>query len=444
MSRRRPAETAAGNGSGFACTLSPCLYSLAGLIRIPDLNLLMRFSIFLLCVCLSMSSLAEREPREVSEAEAWAVHDRILTIDTHVDIGRGYATYRLDPGGFTPAQVDFPKMRAGGLDAAFLIIYVGQGRLDAAGYQAARASAEQSYQAIKRLVRAYPAQIGLARTADEVEAIHASGRLVALLGMENAYPLGPGMDELALWAERGVRYVGLTHMGHNQFGGSSNPRFDLGDAERDPGLTELGRDLVRALNDHGILVDVSHVGKRSMMEAVELSRVPVIASHSGAMGQFANARNLDDEQLLAIRDNGGVTQMVAFRSYVAALHPEIERGQAALRQRYLASGWGQASEAEQQAYVAELAALRRRHTDVTLAQFVDHIDYAVDLIGIEHVGIVSDFDGGGGVEGWDDASETINVTWELLRRGYSEDQIRALWGSNVLRVLRAAEAGALN
>ncbi|MFW5815780.1 MAG: membrane dipeptidase, partial [Wenzhouxiangella sp.] len=165
-----------------------------------------------------------------------------------------------------------------------------------------------------------------------------------------------------------------------------------------------------------------------------------IASHSGAMGQFANARNLDDEQLEAIRDNGGVAQMVAFRSYVAAVYPEIERGQAALRERYLADGWGNASAAEQQAYRDGLAALRRAHPDVTLAQFVDHIDYAVDLIGIDHVGIVSDFDGGGGVQGWDDASETVNVTRELLRRGYEDDQIRALWGSNVLRILRAAEA----
>lgn len=390
---------------------------------------------------LSSSLLAERTPREVSESEAWALHSRVLTIDTHVDIRDGFATERLDPGGFTSSQVDLPKMRAGGLDAAFFIVYVGQGSLDADGFARARASAEHSYRAIKRMVRAYPAQIGLARSADEVEALHASGRLVALLGMENAYPLGESLDDIPMWAERGLRYVGLTHFGHNQFGGSSNPRMDLGDADLDPGLTELGRELVQALNDHGILVDVSHVGKRSMMEAVALSRVPVIASHSGAMGVYENPRNLDDEQLKAIRDNGGVAQMVAFRSYLADVHPEIVAGQSRLRQRYLSRGWGAATPEDRERYVTELAELRRRHPDVTLAQFVDHIDYAVDLIGVEHVGIVSDFDGGGGVEGWDDATETINVTWELMRRGYSEDEIRALWGGNVLRVLRASEAG---
>ena len=404
---------------------------------------LFQLLLFVLILSPTIALADQRIPREVSESEAWAVHDRILTIDTHVDLGANYATHHLDPGGFTAAQVDFPKMRAGGLDAAFLIVYLAQGRLDEDGYRAARERAEEMYRSIKRLVRAYPKQIGLARTADEVEAIHASGRLVALIGMENAYPLGESVDEVALWSERGVRYVGLTHMGHNQFGGSSNPRFDLGDRERDPGLTDLGRELVAALNDHGILVDVSHVGKRTMMEAIELSRAPVIASHSGAMGQYENPRNLDDEQLRAIQDNGGVAQMVAFRSYLADVHPEIAAGQAELRQRYLADGWVRASSEDRLAYATRLAELRASHPDVTLAQFVDHIDYAVDLIGVEHVGIVSDFDGGGGVEGWDDASETINVTWELLRRGYSEDEIRAMWGGNVLRVLRGAERVAL-
>lgn len=387
------------------------------------------------------SALAERQPRDVSEREAWELHTRVLTLDTHVDIGRGYATYQLDPGVMTRAQVDLPKMRAGGLDAAFFIVYVGQGSMTEQGYATARARAEESYQAIKRMTRAYRDQIGLARTADEVEALHAQGKLVALIGMENAYPLGTSVDEIPLWAERGVRYVGITHMGNNQFGGSSNPRLDQGD-KPDQGLTDLGRQLVKKLNDYGIMVDISHVGKRSSLEAMALSRAPVIASHSGVSGVHHNLRNLDDEQLDAIKANGGVAQMVAFRSYVANVDPRIQRGQDELRQQYLSAGWGGASDAEIKAYMDGLTELRRTYQDVTLAQFVDHIDYAVDRIGIEHVGIVSDFDGGGGVEGWDDATETINVTWELMRRGYSEEEIRALWSGNVLRVMRAVEAAA--
>lgn len=393
-------------------------------------------------VLLAGDAYAERQARDVSEAEARAVHSRILTLDTHIDIPRGYATHEIDPGGFSRLQNDLPKMRAGGLDAAFLIVYAAQGALDEAGYRTARDAAEHTYQAIMRMLRAYPDQISLARTADEVEAIHAEGRLVALLGIENGYLLGPSLDEVPLWAERGIRYVGITHFGHNQFAGSSNPLERLGDADEDPGLSELGRELITALNDHGILVDVSHVGKRSMLEATALSRAPIIASHSSASGHYQNARNLDDEQLDAIRDHGGVAQMVAFRGYVADVDPRISEGMAELRQRYLAQGWAGASREDINAYQDAVAALRARYDDVTLAQFIDHIDYAVARIGVEHVGLSSDFDGGGGVAGWDDASETLNVTWELLRRGYDEDEIRALWGGNVLRVMRAAEAAA--
>jgi membrane dipeptidase len=393
-------------------------------------------------LALPFASEAGRAPREVSETEARALHGRVLTLDTHVDIGRGYATDQLDPGRFTRAQVDLPKMRAGGLDAKFLIVFTSQGALDEAGYAKAAASAEDSYRAIRRAIEAYPDQIALASTADEVESIHASGRKVALIGMENAYPLGPSIEGVPLWAERGVRYVGLTHMGHNQFGGSSNPNPALDDAPEDGGLTPLGRDLVTALNDHGILVDISHVGKRSMLEAVALSRAPVIASHSGASGRYANARNLDDEQLKAIRDNGGVAQMVAFRSYVAALAPEVAAGIAELRAKHIANGWDAASEADIAAYNQGVLDLRARYSDVGLDAFVDHIDYAVDLIGVDHVGIASDFDGGGGVVGWDNAAETLNVTWELMRRGYSEDEIGKLWSGNVLRILRAAQEAA--
>lgn len=385
---------------------------------------------------------AECVRQEVSESAAWALHSRVLTIDTHIDIHRHFATHQHDPGGFTSAQNDLPKMRAGGLDAAFLIVYTGQAALDTEGFAQARERAEESWQAIQRLVRAYPAQLGLARTAAEVEALHASGKIAVLIGMENAYPLGPDVKDVALWAERGVRYVGITHMGHNQFAGSSNPNPALGDVEQDAGLTKPGRELVQALNDHGILVDISHVGKRSMLEATRLSRAPVIASHSSVDGVYVNARNLDDEQLDALRENGGVAQMVAFRSYVAELDPAIREGTEALRKRHMPDGWATATDAGKEAFQQGVVALRAQHADVTLAQFVDHIDYAVKRIGIEHVGIASDFDGGGGVKGWDDASETANVTRELMARCYTEPQIRALWGGNLLRVLRAAEAAA--
>ena len=373
----------------------------------------MRFSkIALLTAGLLLAGQTMATSKNVSEAEARALHQQILTIDTHVDIGRGYATHLLDPGGFTKAQVDLPKMRAGGLDAVFLIVYVGQGALTAEAYQQAAATAENSYQAIMRMLGAYPEQVGLARTADDVEALHKEGKRIVLLGMENAYPLGDSIKDVPKWAERGIRYVGLTHIGHNQFSGSSNPRADLNDSETDPGLSDLGRQLVKSLNQHGILIDVSHVGKKSMLEAIRLSKAPVIASHSSAMSVHANLRNLDDEQLDAIKANGGVAQMVAFRSYVAELDAGLAAAIAELRQQYLPNGWANADETQRNSYDAKLTVLRSQYPDVTLAQFVDHIDYAVKRIGIEHVGIASDFVGGGVVQGSNDASETLNLTWE--------------------------------
>ena len=390
-------------------------------------------------------TLLSGDPDPLTEAEARALHDRLLTIDTHIDIGAGYATAALDPGGFTAAQVDLPKMRVGGLDAGFFIVYTAQGPRDAEGYAAARAAAEAKYAALSRLLRAYPDQVALATTAAEVEAIAQSGRRVMLIGMENAYPLGESVEDVALWAERGVRYVSLTHFGHNQFGGSSNPRADLGDAPEDPGLTDLGRALVAALNDHGVMVDVSHVGRASAMEAIALSRAPVIASHSGAKAVFDNPRNLDDAQLRAIRDNGGVAQMVAYRSYVAEADPALTEALDALRHSLGLTSFAAFRDATPETLAAwrrERAALRAAHEDVTLAQFVDHIDHAVSVAGIDHVGLSGDFDGGGGVAGWDGADDSLNVTLELARRGYTADQIARLWGRNVLRVMRAVEAAA--
>jgi len=374
-----------------------------------------------------------------------ALHDRVLTLDTHVDIGAGYATAAIDPGTFTRAQVDLPKMRAGGLDAAFFIVYVGQGLISPIGYEEAAEIAEEKYQAILRMVRAYPDQIALATTAEEVEAVHASGRLVALIGMENSWPLGEDLDNVRRWAERGVRYVSITHFGNNQFGGSSNPNLAQGDPSEDPGLTELGRGLVRELNDHGVMVDVSHVGKRTMLEAIALSRAPVIASHSGVRALYDHPRNLDDEQLRAIAANGGVAQMVAFRSYIGQVDPELAQAEQDLavelgftsREAYAAS-----TQAQRDAYQARLRILRASMNDITIATLADHIDHAVQVAGIDHVGIASDFDGGGGVGGWDDASETPAVTEELIRRGYSEADIAKIWGGNVLRVMRAVETAA--
>ena len=380
-------------------------------------------------------------------ARAAEVHDRILTLDTHVDTGRGFGTPALDPGGPTDAQVDLPKMREGGLDAAFFIVYVGQGALSAEGYAEAHAEAENKYEGIRLMLENHPDQVSLAVTADEVEAIAATGRRVALIGMENAYPLGPSIEDVPMWAERGVRYMSITHFGNNQFGTSSNPNLTVGDDPIDRGLTDLGRSLVAELNDYGIMIDVSHVGKETGLEAIRMSRAPVMGSHSGVQGVYAHPRNFDDEQLRAIRDNGGVAQMVAFRGYVQAMDEGLAEARNALMvEMGLDTPEGRAN-ASAETFTearARMAVLQSQYPDVTISDFVDHIDHAVAVAGIDHVGIASDFDGGGGVGGWDDATTTPAVTAELLRRGYSEEDIAKIWGLNVLRVMRAVEAAAIH
>jgi membrane dipeptidase len=382
----------------------------------------------------------------LTDAEVLAIHDRLLTLDTHVDIGAGYGTAALDPGVLNRAQVNLPSMQVGGLDAAFFIVYTPQGELNQAGYAGAAQAAEEKYRGILRMLRANSDTIGLATTAHEVEALNAQGKLVALIGIENSYPLGATPEDVAeavaMWAQRGARYASITHFGHNQFGGSSNPSKARSDGD-DPGLSDLGRALVSALNDHGIMVDVSHVGPKTVADAMAASRAPVIASHSTAKAVYDNPRGLTDEQLLAIRDDGGVAQITAFRSYIADIEPQIATAMNGLRDRL-----GLNSRADFRAaapetlaeYGRERAHIRETFGDVTLAQFLDHVDHAVRVAGIDHVGLSGDFDGGGGVKGWDNAADSPNVTAALLQRGYSEADLAKIWGGNLLRVMRDVEA----
>ena len=384
----------------------------------------------------------------LTNADVMAIHDRLLTIDSHVDIGTGYGTALLDPGVINRAQVDLPSMRIGGLDAGFFIVYTPQGELTEEGYAEAVEAAEEKYRGILRMLRANPDTIALATTADEVEALNAEGKLIALIGIENSYPLGTTPEEVAervaMWAERGARYVSITHFGHNQFGGSSNPSSARGDGD-DPGLSDLGRALVAALNDQGIMVDVSHVGPRTTADVMEASRAPIIASHSTAQAVYDNPRGLTDEQLQAIRDGGGVAQITAYRSYLAEIDPQITAAMSVLRERLglnSEADFGTASPGTLAEYRRESARIREKFEDVTLAQFLDHVDHAVQVAGIDHVGLSGDFDGGGGVEGWDNAADSPNVTLAMLERGYSEEDLAKIWGGNLLRVMREVQAAA--
>lgn len=374
-----------------------------------------------------------------SRSDAVELHEKIVAVDTHVDIPMDFATAMHDPSGFTSSQFDLPKMRAGGIAATFLVVYTPQGKLDEGGIAQARQMAEHRWLSIDRLVRSFPDQVALATSAGDVERIRASGRSVVLIGMENAYCLGLSVQDVDLWASRGVKYIGVTHVGDNQFGGSSAPGLESDGSRRSPsGLTQLGRQLVAALNRAGIMVDVSHASRDTMMQVVALSAAPVIASHSSARSVTDHARNLDDDQLRALAARGGVAQMVAHPTFIGRPDPARQKAVEEAR-REIGLGDAEAiarlTPSDRARLADAMARVDARYPRPTVAEFVDHIDHAVAVAGIDHVGIASDFDGGGGIAGWMDQSESPAVTAELLRRGYAHEQIRKLWGGNILRVM---------
>ena len=374
------------------------------------------------------------------EARAREIHGRVISIDTHDDIPADFATPEVDPLN-ADRQVNLEKMRAGGLDVAFFVVYVGQTERTVENYERAKSDAMTKFEAIHRMTDdMYPDLIELAYTADDVERIHGEGKLVAAIGIENGYVIGEDLSLLETYRELGASYMTLAHAGHNDIADSSTPRDDLGDEEEEHGgVSEFGERVIAEMNRLGILVDVSHVSKKAMLDAARLSRAPVIASHSSVRALADHPRNMDDEQLRALAENGGVIQVVALGSFVRVPPPEREAAVQALRERLGIERMSQTTDEQREAFRQGMAEVEERHPGPTVADFVDHIDYAVELIGIDHVGISSDFDGGGGVTGWNDASETFNVTLELVRRGYDEDEIRKLWGGNTLRAWREAE-----
>jgi membrane dipeptidase len=395
--------------------------------------------------------------------KARAIHDRVIALDTHDDINPANFSWSLNYTQDLDTQVNLPKMKRGGLDAAFFIVYVGQGPLTPEGFDSAYAAAIEKFEAIHRLTKVLaPDQIELALTADDVRRINAKGKKVALIGIENGYPIGNDISRVKEFHDRGGRYLSLAHNGHSQLADSNNG--EASGTWLHTGLSPLGRRVVAEANKWGLMLDLSHPSKQANMQVLELSKAPVIASHSGVRAICNHSRNMDDEQLEALKKNGGVIQIVALSAYVKEAPPvPAERTEALgkLNEEFglpqgrggragagggagIGRGRGRGSalaqlpdekRAQYQQRLAELNAKFPPPPRATVREFVDHIDYVVKKIGIDHVGISSDFDGGGGIEGWNDAGETFNVTVELVRRGYTEEQIGKIWSGNLLRVM---------
>lgn len=391
---------------------------------------------------------------------AKSIHERVITLDTHCDINIKNFTDSINYTQKTDSQVNLPNMKAGGLDVAWFIVYTGQDTLTDEGYAKAYENAISKFDAIHKLVNDFaPEQIELATSSADVKRIVASGKKVAMIGIENGYPIGTDLSRVKEFYNLGARYMSLSHNGHSQLCDSNTGEAD--DVWLHNGLSDLGKEVVKEMNRLGMMIDISHPSKEAMRQMVELSKAPIIASHSSARALCNHSRNLDDEQLLWLKENGGVVQTVAFQSYLNTEKNDARNEAVTSIRNQIADSLGvkwynrneyrALSDEEKNVFIEyrnQIIALADKKVTsnptipaaVNVQDFVNHIDYLVEKIGIDHVGISSDFDGGGGVDGWSDASETFNVTLELVKRGYTEAQISKLWSENLLRVLDEVEA----
>nr|WP_294917783.1 dipeptidase [uncultured Neokomagataea sp.] len=325
-----------------------------------------------------------------------------LTFDTHIDIPWPDQGDMMNPE--TTRKVDYHKARQGGLHSVCLAAYIPQGPLSKAGHAEAFQRAQDMLSVITSLPKhASPSTpLRICRTADSIIQAKKEGVLAVVPVIENGYAIGEDPENVGFFAQNlGVRYITLTHNGHNALADAAIARADLGDAPtRHGGLSPIGRRAITAMNEHGVVIDVSHAARSTMMQATDVSETPIVASHSCARALCDHPRNLDDEQLLRLRDTGGVIQITAMGSFL------------------------------------------RKGGGGTLNELVQHVRYVADKIGVQHVGVSSDFDGGGGIPGWEDASQTHNVTQALVKAGFVNDELNAIWGGNMLRLLHAAETHA--
>jgi membrane dipeptidase len=378
------------------------------------------------------------------EVRAKEIHDRILSVDTHCDtpgalLRPGWnIAERHEFGKPGSGLVDLPRMKEGRLDAMFFGVFTGQGELTPQGYAKVRERATALLDAIDKMCATNPSLIVKATTPDEAWRIKKQGKLVAFVGMENGYPIGEDLSLVEKFAGRGVRYITLCHSADNQICDSGTDRRN----PEDRGLSDFGRKVVAECNRLGIMVDISHASDKSFFDALQASRAPIIASHSCCRALCDNPRNLTDDMIRALARRGGVLQMCFLSAYLKTpvSNPERDKAFKELEAKYGPRRGLQAvqdealrakAQAEYQAVMQKFPEARATVTDV-----VDHIEHVVKLVGIEHIGIGTDFDGGGGVSGCADASEMFHVTMELLRRGYDENQIGKIWGGNTMRVLQ--------
>ncbi|MCP4309953.1 MAG: membrane dipeptidase [Bacteroidetes bacterium] len=393
-----------------------------------------------LAIVMALSACAETESS--LEKKAARIHEAAFTVDSHVD-----TPLEMTRPGFNFMErnnprrhkVDLPRMKEGGMDGIFLAVFVGQGKRTPEGNRAAMEEAILICDTVDALLARYPDELEIATKASDLKRIARKGKRAIYLGMENGYPIGDDLGLLDTYYDRGIRYVTLVHTHNNDICDSSNDSIEHG------GLTPFGEEVVAKMNDLGIMVDISHASDETFREVIELSRAPIIASHSCARALCDNPRNLSDDLLLQLKENGGVIQMCILSAYLKtpAPNPQRDSARSAVYEKH--GSYYELDRAGKDAFLVDWFAIDEDFPRelASVKNAVDHIDHVVELIGIDHIGIGTDFDGGGGLSDCFDVSEMGNITLELVRRGYTPREIKKIWGGNLTRVLKEVEAAAV-
>lgn len=365
------------------------------------------------------------------------IHVSVLTVDTHCDTPMEFVHSDFDLGvRHNDGSVDFPRMKEGGLDAEFFAVFTGQGPRDDSSFNKVHKRALEIFEAIHKNVEKNSSMAELAYTADDAYRLKKAGKIAAFIGVENGYPIGRDISRVKQFYDLGARYITLSHSRNNDICDSST---DPKGAENN-GLSEFGTNVVKEMNRLGMMVDVSHISDKAFYDVLKVSKAPVIASHSSCRALCENKRNMDDLMLLALKENGGVIQICILSNYLKTPepNPELEGKLAEVRQKY--GDYDLLSEEQKKLMHTEFREIERKYKKfATVQDAVDHIEHVIQVIGIDYVGIGTDFDGGGGIDGCKTVSEMKNITIELLRRGYSSRDIAKIWGGNVMKVLRKVE-----
>lgn len=382
---------------------------------------------------------AQKSEDELNRKTA-EIHAKALTVDTHIDWPSNQLrnpefvpSERHEPGKRGSGQWDLMRMKEGGLDGVFMSIYTSQGPRTDEGHAKAKEHALKLIEITKKMAADNPDLAEIALTPEDAYRLEKAGKRAIFMGMENGYPLGKDPANVKLFYDLGVRYITITHSRNNELGDSST------DEKKEwEGLSPLGEQVVKEMNRLGIMVDISHVHDDTFWDVVALTKAPVIASHSSARALCDHARNMNDEMLKAVKKNGGVVQVCLLGNYIKTMpsNPEREAAISPLREKLRAARRGELSDEEARKVWEEFQAINAKHpaNRPTVQDAADHIDHMVKVMGVDHIGVGSDFDGGGGLVGIDDVAEMSNLTKELLKRGYSERDIQKIWGGNLMRV----------